>query len=244
MRAPSSKTHSSFKKESHTKIYLIFWIILLAIVGSSVYHILLFGQVSSVTGIGNASQLVGLGQGKWKRSNPCQGRACLSDPCLPDDYTVWEEWKVCKERQVYTLNWMTKEIHIQNRQMGISACEIRSPDILRRANHAKVISRGIDTHQNVVKVTTPFEEFIIENRHNLPWSMDSNFTAVLVEFRAYRRPLLFSIKNALNNLPVSCRVQIVGGCPILSLAKKIFPIEIAAGKIILTHAGREKMNQV
>ncbi len=238
MRAPSSKG------ERPTKRFLISWTFLLAIIGLSVYNVLLFGQSPTLPGTGNASQLVGLGQGKWKKSSPCQRKACLSDTCLSDDYTVWEEWKACKERQVHTLNWITKEIHFQKRQLDVSACESRSLDTPRRASRAKTISRSIGIHQNVVNVTTPFEEFIVENRHHLPWSMDSNFTAVLVEFRAFRRPLLFSIKNALDNLPVSWRVQIVGGCSILSLAEKLFPIEIAAGKIILTHAGREKMNQV
>jgi hypothetical protein len=55
------------------------------------------------------------------------------------------------------------------------------------------------------------------------WSI-SNHTAVLLKFRAWERELLFSINNALVNLPVQWRIQIVGGPAIISLAHQLFPL--------------------
>jgi hypothetical protein len=229
---------------------LLFSILLFAAIGTCLYNVLLFGQIPSFPGTANARQFVRLVQGKRKSSDLCEGRGeetqtrCPPDPCLPDDYIVWEEWKACNQRRIHTVDWKTKDIDIiQELGTDAFAGKMETSSGPRIAKHSKPISRRSDIHQNPVTVTTPFEEFIIENRHHLPWSMESNFTAVLTEFRALRQPLLFSINNALNNLPVSWRIQIVGGRFILSLAGNLFPVEIAAGKIILTHAGRESIKQ-
>jgi hypothetical protein len=223
-----------------------------AIIGTSVYSVLLFRQIPSFPGTVSAKQFIRLVQGKRWSSDLCPGKGnggktqtrCPPDPCLPDVYIVWEEWKFCKERQVYTLDWKTKEIDIvQELETEAFAGKMETSSGPRTAKHPKPIARRSDIHRSPVTVTTPFEEFIVKNRHHLPWSMESTFTAVLVEFRVLKQPLLFSINNALNNLPVSWRIQIVGGRFILSLAERLFPVEIAAGKIILTHAGRESMKQ-
>ena len=96
----------------------------------------------------------------------------------------------------------------------------------------------------VSSLRTESTNIIIENRDNFPWSLDSNFTAVMLEFRPWPRQLTFSVNNAMNNLPINWRVQILGGPSILGMMKDLFPAEITAGKIVLTDLGRDQGNKV
>jgi len=48
----------------------------------------------------------------------------------------------------------------------------------------------------------------------------------------------------MNNLPVSWRVQILGGPSILTLIQDLFPVRIAARKIVLTDVGRDHGSKV
>jgi hypothetical protein len=82
-----------------------------------------------------------------------------------------------------------------------------------------------------------FETFIVEQAARLPWSLRSNHTAVLLEFRPLERQLAFSIRNAMDNLPVHWRVQAVGGPGVCKLVRQIFPIEVHAGKVVVTDLG-------
>lgn len=81
-----------------------------------------------------------------------------------------------------------------------------------------------------------FDAFIIQYKNHLPWE-GSNFTAVLPEFRFFEVPLIFSINNIMNNLPVHWRIQIVGGPAICDGMRRLFSVEVAAGKIVLTDVG-------
>ncbi len=82
-----------------------------------------------------------------------------------------------------------------------------------------------------------FEQFIVQHRAHLPWSLGSNFTAILVDFRPWVRQLSFSIRNALDNLPVPWRVQVLGGPSVVEVVQARFPVEVEAGKIVSTLVG-------
>jgi hypothetical protein len=88
-----------------------------------------------------------------------------------------------------------------------------------------------------------FDDFIIKHKAALPWN-DSNFTAVLLEFRPLRAALQFSIDNVMNNLPVHWRIQVVGGASICLAVREIFPCEVEAGKILLIDLGFDKLSRV
>lgn len=87
-----------------------------------------------------------------------------------------------------------------------------------------------------------FQQLISTPRASYPWA-SSNHTAVLLEFRAWERELLFSVNNVLINLPVHWRIQIVGGPAIIGLAHQLFRFYIQAGKIVLTNLGYDNMGQ-
>ena len=82
-----------------------------------------------------------------------------------------------------------------------------------------------------------FEAFIVTQGPQLPWALHSDHTAVLLEFRPWAAAMRFAINNAMHNLPVHWRVQVVGGLAICRLAQQLFPNEVAAGKIIVTDLG-------
>jgi len=82
-----------------------------------------------------------------------------------------------------------------------------------------------------------FEAFIVTRGPQLPWALHSDHTAVLLEFRPWAAAMRFAIKNAMDNLPVHWRVQVVGGLAICRLARRLFPNHVAAGKIIVTDLG-------
>ena len=88
----------------------------------------------------------------------------------------------------------------------------------------------------VVGPPTAFDAFIIQYEDHLPWQ-ESDFTAVLPEFRFFEAPLIFSINNIMNNLPVHGRVQVVGGPAVCDGMRRLFPVEVAAVKVVLTDVG-------
>ena len=87
-------------------------------------------------------------------------------------------------------------------------------------------------------------DFIYRCRAHLPWSLASNHTAVLLEFRPLERRLRFSVNNIMWNLPIHWRLQIVGGPDMCRLAFRLFRVEIAAEKVIITSLDYEKVEQV
>jgi hypothetical protein len=87
-------------------------------------------------------------------------------------------------------------------------------------------------------------DFIYRCRARLPWNLNSNHTAVLVEFRALEDKLQFSVNNIMWNLPIHWRLQIVGGPDMCRLAFRLFRDEVAADKIIITSLDYEKVEQV
>ena len=142
------------------------------------------------------------------------------DDCLLDDFTVWWDWKVCKEEFLVASKWRS------------------DPQYLN-----KIVSLQNITF--LAKNTTAFDRFIIQNYEQLPWSVDSNYTAVMMEVRTLERQMSYSINNMMNNLPVHWRVQIMaGGRAMCDMMRKLFPVEIAAGKILLTNIQREDMGWV
>jgi hypothetical protein len=166
---------------------------------------------------------------KESRSDVCGKQAkkhensCFPDSCARDEYTVWEDWKACTQHTLKFQKWSADRTKV----MAMVA-------------NATMMSSLRTESANF----TAFEEFIIENRDKFPWSLNSNFTAVMLEFRPRQRQLTFSVNNAMNNLPVNWRVQILGGPSILDMMKDLFPAEITAGKIVLTDLGRDQGNKV
>lgn len=87
-----------------------------------------------------------------------------------------------------------------------------------------------------------FDAFIESEAMRLPWSVEAaadgtTGTAVLLEFRALPHQLRFTLRNAIDNLPVQWRVQLLGGPAICRLAKRLYPHEVAAGKVVTTDLG-------
>jgi hypothetical protein len=134
--------------------------------------------------------------------------------CRPDEYTVWDEWRSCIIQYLAEMRW-TKG--------GASACNVSR--VLPAAN-------------------TVFDQFILHQSDFLPWSSPSNVTVVLLEFRAVDRQMAFTVKNAMDNLPVHWPIQVVGGPSICALATRLFPVEVAAGKIVLTDLGMDSQTHV
>lgn len=85
--------------------------------------------------------------------------------------------------------------------------------------------------------TASIEAFIATQAHRLPWSLQSDTTAVLLEFRPLASQMHFTVDNAKANLPVQWRIQIVGGPAVCRLAQQLFPVDVAAGKIVTTDSG-------
>lgn len=86
-----------------------------------------------------------------------------------------------------------------------------------------------------------FDTFIDSEALRLPWSVDvqeeETGTAVLLDFRALPHQLRFTVRNAMENLPVQWRIQVVGGPAVCRLAQRLFPAEVAAGKVVCTDLG-------
>ncbi len=99
----------------------------------------------------------------------------------------------------------------------------------------------VETH---LPKTKAFKDVLGTARARRLWSSQrSNATAVLLEFRAWAAELRFSVNNALVNLPVHWRVQVVGGPAVCALASHLYPTEIHAGKVVLTDLGFDDMAQ-
>lgn len=137
--------------------------------------------------------------------------------CRPDEYTVWEEWRSCITLYLVEMRWTNEN------KGGRSPCNVSI---------------------HLPAVNTVFEEFILHQSDLLPWSSPSNVTVVLLEFRALDRQMTFTVKNAMDNLPVHWPIQVVGGPSICALATRLFPVEVAAGKIVLTDLGIDTENHV
>jgi len=157
------------------------------------------------------------GPGKDGRS-PHQAKAPDYDTiCRPDEYTVWEEWRSCIIQYLVDMRWT------EENEGGALPCNVS---------------------RNLPAVNTVFEEFILQQSDLLPWSSPSNVTVVLLEFRALDRQIAFTVKNAMDNLPVHWPIQVVGGPAICALATRLFPVEVAAGKIVLTDLGIDTQTRV
>jgi len=89
-----------------------------------------------------------------------------------------------------------------------------------------------------------FDEFIVRNGAHLPWALHSDQTAVLLEFRNLPSRMSLIINNIIVNLPVLWRVQVLGGNAVCRLMHHLFPHEIAAGKIVVTHIDKDNVEQV
>jgi hypothetical protein len=89
-----------------------------------------------------------------------------------------------------------------------------------------------------------FDEFIVRNGARLPWNLHSNQTAVLLEFRDIQSRVSLIINNMIINLPVLWRVQVLGGDAVCRLMRRLFPHEVAAGKIVVTHIDKDNVEQV
>ena len=62
---------------------------------------------------------------------------------------------------------------------------------------------------------------------------NSNYSAVIVEFRPSKSQLRWSIDNMMDNLPVHWLMQIVGGPTVLACVEELYPLEVSIGKILL-----------
>ena len=77
-----------------------------------------------------------------------------------------------------------------------------------------------------------------------PWHSPSS-CAILLEFRPLEDRLQWSITNALDNLPVSWCLQVVGSPAVLESVHASFPVEVAVGKIRFLDLGNgDDMTQV
>ena len=101
------------------------------------------------------------------------------------------------------------------------------------------ISSALSTKSN-----ESFQGFILENGPRLPWSRNSNHTAVLLEFRDVAPKMALVIANIMDNLPLQWRVQVLGGTLVCKLLHQLFPHEIAAGKIVVTLIDMVNVDQV
>ena len=156
----------------------------------------------------------------------------MPDRCLPDpQYTVWEEWKACKAQQLAAAGWWASGGN-------------------RAAAAREVLARSLEEAGSAVPVALPeelepFDAFILENRDHLPWNQNSTHTAVLNEVRPLERPIWFAVRNMMLNLPVHWRIQIMaGGQEVVDLMHRRFPVEVAAGKIVLTNIHTEQQTHV
>lgn len=145
------------------------------------------------------------------------------DRCMVDDYTPWTSWKDCK-------------IHELEGCHG-KATTLEDMEGLNRTD--TLLSQILLFQKNVSLV----DDYILKHKDILPWSV-SNFTAVLLDFRPLRRKLAFSITNVMDNLPLQWRIQVVGGASICNEARNLFPVEVAAGKLVLTDIGDRPMHKV
>lgn len=89
-----------------------------------------------------------------------------------------------------------------------------------------------------------FADFIFRCKAYLPWTGQSNHTAVLLDFRPLKRRMRFVVDNVMNNLPIDWQIQIVGGPSVCELAFELYAAEIAAQKVIVTLMGHENVEQV
>jgi len=137
--------------------------------------------------------------------------------CRPDKYTVWEEWRSCIIQYLVEMRWTKK-------------------------NEGGALPGNVSKNSPAVNID--FDEFILHQSDLLPWSSPSNVTVVLLEFRALDRQMAFTVTNAMDNLPVHWPIQVVGGPSICALAARLFPVQVAAGKIILTDLGIDAYTQV
>lgn len=155
---------------------------------------------------------------------------CLRDRCLFNEFTVWEDWRACKSLQLKGRVWETSK---SGGVVGLTRLErVRNTS---DADNNKHEARGVTYNS--------FDGYIIRHSKDLPWQR-TNYSAVLLEFRPLHERLAFSIQNAMYNLPVHWRIQVVGGPSICNATRQLFPVEVAAGKIVLTDIGERTMKHV
>lgn len=130
--------------------------------------------------------------------------------CRADEYTAWEEWRRCVTQVLAEIQWINRNA------LGTLSCNVST---------------------TLPGVHTIFENFIIQQSEFLPWSSSPNVTVVFLEFRPLHRQVAFTVRNAMDNLPVHWPIQVVGGPSICALTRRLFPVEVAAGKIALTDLG-------
>jgi hypothetical protein len=96
------------------------------------------------------------------------------DFCHPDAARAWQDWKMCTRK------------HLDKSHLG-SSRKAGIQENLARPSNGSVRSLSPEVSMG----TTTSDEFMIENRANLPRAMQSNFTAVLVEFWPLKQALVF-----------------------------------------------------
>ena len=133
-------------------------------------------------------------------------------PCRPDEYTVWDDWRGCITQLLVQKQWTGR---------------------FERDNLASNSPAALPAS------TTVFEKFILQHSNHLPWSLSPNVTIVLLEFRVQDQKLAFTVRNAIDNLPIHWPLQVVGGPSICRAMTRLFPVEVAAGKIVLTDLGMD-----
>lgn len=160
---------------------------------------------------------------------------CLPDSCRPDEYTAWEDWKACKERVLEAARWSATTDEAQ-REVALAATprnvSLSDPTAVQRDE----MQEFGETDAVALPSLSALETFIVQYREHMPWQ-NSTFTAVLPEFRFLEQPVVFVLNNMLNNLPVHWRVQIFAGPSMCNGVRRLFPVETAAGKIVLTDVG-------
>jgi hypothetical protein len=156
-------------------------------------------------------------------SDLCRGsqisNPCFPDSCRVDEYMVWEDWKACKTHQLAEMGWQADDALVEVAMHNVTTLP----------------------HE-----TTKFDTFIVQHRDDLPWSLarEPNHSVVLLEYRPWERQLLFTINNAMNNVPYHWPLHVLGGPSICALMHDMFPVEVAAGKIVLTDLGEDSRTQV
>ena len=177
------------------------------------------------------------GQDRDRISNsPSEVSFFASNNCLLDVNTAWEEWRACTNEELSAKGWAADELQVA----------AAMANVFNGTADVFAISKDTTTTQSIIEAAatpTGFNAFIVMYRDRLPWT-GSNYTAVLLEFRFLEERLRFSINNALNNLPIHWRIQIVGGTQLCDGVHRLYPFEVAAGKIVPTNIGDRIMDQV
>lgn len=77
----------------------------------------------------------------------------------------------------------------------------------------KAIEPNVTKYQDVAFVN------FMKTLSEVPWGKGSDYTAVFLEFRPIRHRVAYALTNAMDNLPVYWRVQVMGGPSVLNLVR-------------------------